>query len=640
MAKIVKHDPGSNTIVVKTKDKSKNESIGAWWNTSTKQELSDKLTGTASFLKEKAQARCRQAAIYARLYSNMPLFGFLGNNLTKMGGANQLPIDRPTMSVVTSCIDTIVSRIDQNRPRPLYLTDNGDYKQRKLAKQINQFIAGEFYQTKAYELGALQLRDSCVIGTGALKILEDINKRVALERRLITEILWDENDAMYGCPRQLYEVKLIDRQVAMEYFPKYSGRIERAEQAYPDNSGEASKTVSDQIMIVEGWRLPSSKDSGDGLHAIACTEGLISDDPWGKDRFPFVFLHNSPRMLGFTGQGTAERLMGTQVEINKLLMTISRAINLVGVPRVFVEDGSKVVKAHLNNEIGSIVTYRGTKPQYEVAPCVPQELYAQLERLVQFAYQQEGVSTMSAGGKKAAGLNSGEAIREYNDLQTDRFASLEKRVRTAYEEIAYLMLDKACDIVERDGSYQTIYPNKDGTKEINFPDIKHLKNDPFVIQCFDVSSLPSDPAGRLQRVTELMQAGIYSPQEGRRLLNFPDTEQVDKLDNAAEEKILKILDEIVDDGKYTPPDPFMNLDLAEQLSVKYYNLYTAAKLEEKKAQMLRNFNQQVKDMKSQAQLAMAPPQPQMGQPQAVPQAPPISDVLPNMPGGAPQGMTQ
>ena len=47
--------------------------------------------------------------------------------------------------------------------------------------------------------------------------------------------------------------------------------------------------------------------------------------------------------------------------------------------------------------------------------------------------------------------------------------------------------------------------------------------------------------------------------EGRRLMNFPDLEQNEKLDNASEERIFKYLDAIVEDGKYTPPDSFMDL---------------------------------------------------------------------------------
>jgi hypothetical protein len=617
----------SSTVVVRTKDKTALDRPGAWWRAPTQAELATQILSTASLLKEQQQYRYRQASVWARLYGNMPLMGFPGASLSRMTSNNALPVDRPTMSVVTSCVDTLVSRLTQSRPRPVFLTDGGDYKGRRLAKQLNSFITGELYNCDAHAKGELILRDAAVLGTGVMKVLE-LDKRVALERKLQTEILVDPNDALYGDPRQMYELKLVDREVLKEMFPKSQSMIGKAEQAYPDNTSDSQKTVSDLVMVVEGWRLPSSADANDGLHAIACSEGLLFDESYKKDFFPFAFLHYSPRMLGFWGQGLAEQLMGTQVEINKLLMTISTAINLVGVPRVFVEDGSKVVKAQLNNAIGSIVTFRGTKPSYEVAPCVPQELYAQLERLIQYAYQQSGVSALSAASQKPMGLDSGRAIREYDDLQSDRFAALSKRYDNLFVDLAYLITDKAKDICERDGKYTTVYPNKDGTKEIDLPAAKLLK-DTYVIQCFDTSSLPRDPAGRKQAVVEDMQAGLISPQEGRRLLNYPDLEQVEKLDNAAEERILKILDAIVEDGKYTPPDPFMDLVLAEKLVTQYYNLYEPAKLTEERCELLRQFASQVQALKGAVMTALAPPAGMA--PQASPTAPPVSDMIPNVP---------
>lgn len=630
MAKITPSKRGEReTITVKTKADSISSmsQAHAWWNAGSKKDMAAQLVETATFLKAQQQYRFRQAAIFARMYGNLPVFSFIGSNISKLSGATNLPIDRPTMNVVQSCIDTKVSRITQSKPRPVFLTDNADYKQRTLAKQLNGFITGELYQSKAHALGEFVLRDAEVIGTGALKIIETTDKRVGLERRLVTELMVDNNDALYGNPRVLYEFKLVDRAVAMAMFPKESSLLERAEQSYPDNSKESSETVSDQIMIVESWRLPTSKDSGDGMHSIACSAGLISDDVWDKQRFPFVFLHSSPRLLGMWAQGCAERLMGTQVEINKLLMTMSKAINLVGVPRVFVEDGSKIVKAHLNNDIGAIVTYRGTKPIYEVAPCIPQEVYGQLHRLVEFGYQQEGVSQMAASSVKPAGLDSGEAQREYNNNQTDRLAALAERYDNMFIDVAYQIMDKAIDIAERDGKYSTVYPNKDGTREVNLPDIGKLKENPFVIQCFKSSSLPRDPAGRKQEVIEMMQAGIVTPQEGRRLLDFPDLEQENKLANAGEERILKILDAIVETGSYDPPDPFMDIELAVKLCTQYYNLYVAAGLEESKADKLRTFYQQLMAMKQ----AAMPPAPEPGAPQAVPQAPAVSPMLPNAP---------
>lgn len=629
MAKITPAKKEPDVIKAKTKTQSKKPTQGyKWWLAPSKAELSRQLLETAGFLKEQQQYRYRQASIYARMYGNLPLFNFAGTNMSKMSPGNSLPVDRPTMNVVQSCIDTLTSRVTQSRPRPIFLTDNGDYKERTLAKQMNGFIQGELYQTKAYELGSLALRDAEVLGTGCLKVFETQDDKVGLERVLETELLVDPNDSLYGYPRQLFQLKLVDRSVLAEIHSEYKSDIAKAEQAFPDNGGDTARTVSDQVMIVEAWHLPSGKDAGDGRHTIACSSGVIFDDKdWQKDKFPFAFLPYSPRILGFWGQGLPEQLMGTQIEINKLLMTISQAINLVGVPRVFVEDGSKVVKAHLNNQVGSIVTYQGTKPVYEVAPCVPQELYAQLQRLVDYAYQQSGVSALAAAAQKPAGLNSGEAIRNYDDLQSDRFSSLVRRYDNFYVDLTYLITDTAKDIAERTGSYQTVYPNKNGTKEIDLPNIDRLK-DPFVIQCYDASSLPKDPAGRLQKVTEMMQSGLISPQEGRRLLDYPDIEQVDKLATAAEERILQILDEIVESGKYTPPDPFMDRQQAITLVTQYYNLYGSAKLEEKKLALFRQFFTQIMALNQAAQ----PPMPAPGaQPMAAPEAPPTNPMIPNIP---------
>lgn len=600
----------SSVITAKTTDKVKNNQAYKWWDAKNEDLLGDQLLTTAAYLKEGQAYRQRQTAVYARLYGNMSLFSFIGSNTSKLDQNTSLPMDRPTFNIIQSAADTLISKLTQARPSPVFLTDNGDYKERRLAKQLNNFILGEFYSCKAYDISETMLRDALVTGTGCVKVFETQDNRVGLERRLLTELLVDQSEAMYGDPRQLYEMKLVDREVLIENFPKFKKTIELAAKAYPDSSADSSKTVSDLVMVVEGWHLKSGKDAKDGRHTIACSAGIILDDKeWDKDKFPFVFLHYSARLLGFWAQGLAEQLMGTQMEVNSLLYTISKAIKLVGVPRIFVEQGSKVAKSSFNNDVGTIITYSGTKPQYEVAPCVPQELYAQLQRLIEYGYQQCGVSALQAASKKPAGLDSGEAIRSYDDISTDRFAALSRRYDSLFVDLAYAITDQAKDIAIRDGSYSTIYPNKDGTKEIDLPNIE-LINDPFVIQVFNMSSLPRDPSGRMQKVTEMITSGMITIKEGRRLLDYPDLEQIEKLSNASEERIYQIMDKIVEDGDYTPPDPFLDLMLAKEVVVQYYNLYVSAKLEEDRAQMLRDFYSQVLGLMQ----AAVPPAPVSGQP--------------------------
>jgi len=634
--KVTNKPANKSQITFKTRPDLDSMTLTAWWDEKNPDKAAMYLLTSAAYLKESQNYRYKQAAIYARLYGNQSLYAFAGSNINKMDQTKGLPQERPTFNLIQSVTDTLVSRLSQSRPSPVFLTDNGNYKQRTLSKKLNNFTQGEFYQTDAYEKATTALRDALVQGTGVLHTYETPDHKVGLERVLLTELLIDPNEAMYGEPRQLYRLKLVDREVLKANFPKFKAKLDIAAKGYPDNSTETSKTVSDLIMVVEGWHLRSGENMRDGRHTLACSSGFLLDEEYTKDRFPFSFIHYSPRLLGFWSQGIAEQLMGTQMDLNSILFTISKAIKLVGVPRVFQEEGSKISTAAHNNEIGVIVKYRGTKPEYEVAPCNAPELYAERDKLIAYGYQQCGVSALQASSQKPQGLDSGEAIRTYDDISTDRFATLSRRYDNLFIDLAYQIVDLAKDIATEQGSYQTVYPNKDGTREIDLPHAE-LVDDPFIIQCFTQSSLPKDPAGRLAKITEMVQAGMITVQEGRRLLDYPDLEQIEKLANAAEERIFQVLDDIIDTGKYTPPDPFMNLDLATQLTTQYINLYSQAKLEESKCQKLRDFFTQVQTLK---QAAMPPPMPaQAGAaPQASPQAPPQSPLIPNSPN--PQGPTQ
>ncbi len=611
--------------------------LAEWWKADDDMQLASELCGTAAYLKTNQTYRMRQLAVDVRMYCGLSVYSYAGSSVAKMDQTKTLPDDKPTFNLIQSAIDTLVSRLSQAQPAPKFLTDGADYKQRHLAQELNQFILGEFYQTKVYQKAPKMLRDGCAMGTGALKVYEGDDAKVCVDRVLETDLFVDNNDAINGEPQQLIQLKLMDRDKLMANNPQARARIAQTPQSYPDNAPDSGRTTADQVMVVEGWKLPSGSDPEapgyiPGRHTIAVPpNGVIFDESWNKPKFPFVFFNYSEPFLGFWGQGLATQLFGTQVSLNRILYTITRAITLVGVPRVFIDQSSKVVKAHNNNEIGVIITYSGTKPSYEVAPCNAPELYQERDKLIEYGFRQCGVSDMQATGQKPQGLDSGAAIRSYDDINSDRFAEISKKYDNVFVDLAYLITDTAMDIAKRDGKYQTVYPNKDGTKEIDLPKMSFLK-DPFVIQCFTESSLPRTPAGRMATVTEQVQAGMLSLKEGRRLMRFPDLEQNEKLDNASEERIFQVLDAIVENGNYTPPDPFMDLDLATTLVVQYINLYLAAKLEEDKADLLRTFFKQVQALK-QAGMPAAPPAP-APTPQASPQAPPTSPLIPNAPAQA------
>ena len=162
----VTNSPGpKKKVTFKTRPDIDKNVLNPWWLEKTGDGRAAQMLTTAAYLKESQAYRYRQAAIFARLYGNQSLYSFAGNNIAKIDNDHGLPQDRPTFNLVQSVTDTLVSRLSQARPQPVFLTDNGDYKQRNLAKKLNNFAQGEFYQVKAYEKAAVILRDTLVEGT-------------------------------------------------------------------------------------------------------------------------------------------------------------------------------------------------------------------------------------------------------------------------------------------------------------------------------------------------------------------------------------------------------------------------------------------------------------------------------------------
>lgn len=618
------------------KDSSRTNSEMKWWTLSAK-EAADSISATLKSLKDQQSKRVAQLMVNARLYGNMSLIGPAGVSFSKISAVQPGIRDRITYNVIQSCVDTAQSKMAKNKPKPLFLTSGGDYKTQRKAKKLNQFIDGVFYEHQAYDMGIQSFLDAEVLADGLIHVFPK-DGRLAWERVLPWELMIDEVEGFYGKPRQMHYVKQMDRSQLLAMIPGHKGDISNADSANQNDRG-GHLNIADMVEVRESWHLPSSPKAKDGKHIITIDgHNLTLMEPYAHDFFPFARLPWCPRLWGYWSQSGAEQIQSIQLEINKLLWVIQRSFHLMGSFKVFIANGSKIVKEHLNNDIGAIVNYEGSAPQYVSPPIVQPEIFQHLNTLKASAYEQFGISMMNATSTKPAGLNSGKALREYDDIGTDRFLTPGQRYQKFYLDLAKLSIACIKDIAaENKGHYEVRVPGKKFLKTIDWKDID-LEEEEYVMQCFPVSSLPSDPEGRLQTVQEYAQAGYLTPRQAKRLLDFPDLEQVESLANAEEDYITEILEKIVDEGEYTPPEPFDDLDLAKELCMEFYAQGKCQQLEEEKLDMLRQFMGQIDQLKQIAMQAMAPQAPGMGPPQANAAPPPVSDLIPNAP-QAPQAPT-
>lgn len=543
-----------------------------WWK-SADDELAANVFGYVNWLTQDQNYKQVENLKNMRLYGQNDLLTARLYPYAKTDLNNSSIANRVTLNVIQSMIDTVTSKITKNKPKPTFLTDGGDFKQQRRARRLTQFVEGQFQATDFYAKAAVAFQDSCIFGTGALKIFRD-GKDIKVERVFIDELMVDDRESLYGHPRQMHQRKWIHKDVLKAMFPDYAGAIEvqSSMQSQPFGTGTTSMYSSEMVSVVESWRLPSKKGGKDGKHAISIENQTLLAEPYKKQYFPFVFWRWGVRPLGFFGQGLSEQLTGLQIEINKILRTIQISMHLVSVPKIFVESGSKVVTAHLNNQIGGIIKYTGTKPEEGRLGTIPAELFTHLDRLYQRAYEIAGVSQLSANAQKPAGLDSGKAMREYNDLETERFMSVAQRYEATFLDASKQLIDLAKEIDEDHSGYSVQVKDRDFLRTIKWKDV-NLEEDTYVMQMFPTSALSQHPAGRLQDVQELITAGFIGKEDAQRLLDFPDLQGYYNLSTAPAEDVMRAIERMLDTGDYETPEPFQNLAYGQekmQQALLYY----------------------------------------------------------------------
>ena len=603
-----------------------------WW-LANKKNLYQELFAYVSKLDSRQQYRVADNLTFARLYGNYDHVGLDAFNYSRAVSTYNVT-NRVTLNVVQSMVDTVVSKVTKNKPKATFLTSGGDFSLQSKAKKLTKFVEGIFSFTDFYQLAALAFKDSCIFGTGCLKIFVE-NGEIKAERVFIGEIKIDDIESYYGKPRQVHQEKWLPKDVVKAMFPGFELEIDNA--SYPDEKtfqNVQGSRLKDMVRVIESWHLPSGPNAKDGKHTICISTATLLDEPYYKDYFPFVFFRWNTRPVGFFGQGLAEQLQGIQLEMNKILRTIQVSMHLVSVPKLLVEASSKIVSSHLNNRIGGVIKYAGTPPQYAPLGGIPGELFSHLDRLFSRAYEIAGVSQLAAQSQKPAGLDSGKALREFNDLETERFMSVAKRYEKCFMDAAEIMIETAKDLYELKGDYKV--KAKDGIfiDTISWKDV-NMDADKYMMQIFPTSALSSTPAARLADVQDLLAAGFIDKEDALKLLDFPDLEAAMNLLNADSNNLERLIETMMDEGKYFPPEPYQNLENAVRKVQQAYLLYRMQGAPEDRLELLRQFMEDCQNLIEKAAQPEGPPMPMSGGPGPEAGAPAPEAPAPQAPAGPP-----
>lgn len=525
-----------------------------------------------SYLKENQSHRLLLNLRHIRLYSvteavNFGYFSYSRN-------ASLLRQDKVSYNIIYSVIDTWYNKMVKSKPIPMFVTDKGSWFNQRKARKCNSFIEGAFNQVNYYAYQNKMIKDAGTYGTGLMKIIRK-GKKIKIERVLPSEIFVDENESFYGEPRTMHQIKYIHRDVLAAKFPKLKGEILMAKAAQDDyfKYMSASYQSNDMLEVWESWHLPSGEivdgKKTDGKYVISLGDLLLHEEEYRYDYFPFIKLDFDDSSVGYWGRGIAEILTGLQVEINRVLQHMQAVLKILGNPKWLVDASTKIVPQHFINADGTFIRYTGKEPQLQqFNNLLGADWFNWVDSIERKAFGTIGVSQLSAQSLKPAGLDSGKALRVYNEFETERYSAFYKKLEDCSIQAAKIMLDLFDEMNEEYGSVEVKATNgKVWTESLKWDEIR-IDKENYELKVQPISALSKTPSSRLQEVKELIEYGFAPPDYAMKLLEFPDLEEFYKDMNAPYEDIMACIDKIVYgeyeediEELYNPPEPYQNLGL-------------------------------------------------------------------------------
>lgn len=553
-------------------DSRKRGSVAKCWWKAKERDVAGELFKTVGCIRSTCLTQRAEERHHMLLYGNLNVTGLEGS---RARGDRRLD-SRMRYNLCKSAVDTAQSIVAQQRPRPQYLTQAGDWGQQRQARLRTRVLEGQLHELGMYEMGPDIQRDGSINGSGHVYgYLDPDTNEPALERVLPLEYFVDHNDGMRRKPRSGYWKRAWPRDALLMQYADNPEKVRLIESASPPTADDRedlflsiNKNV-DQVVLLEAWHLPSSKDAGDGRHVIAVSSGSLVDEEYNERRIPISTYRWQTRQSGYFGAGIVEETRDAQWRINQLIKKNEKLGDLGTNAMVVVHRGANVRVEQLTNQPLKIVEYEGgTPPQMVVNNAQPPTIQMEIEQIKAEAMQQLGLSQMSMQGEKPAGLDSGKALRAFEDISSRRHL-INGRI---YEDFFMDVVDMLEMLNEQASKKNPAYKVKARTtrgRQTLVSQVKWseaaLKEDQYTLQMWPTSALPSTPAGKWAAVQEWIDSGFISRPFAISLLDFPDLDASVRIELADLDAVMDDVEQILD-GKNPLPSPYQDLAMAADVA--------------------------------------------------------------------------
>lgn len=505
--------------------------------------------------------------VYARLAMGRDIPMSFGLSMSRRVGPvattlRNAPYVEPHHNVIALAIDTFNNRIGTNKPWVTPTTSGGDFSLRTKARELRGILAARFDAKRLYrDITPFCFADMQTWGTTFVKVAPNMaGTDTDVKRVLCDDILVDEVEASVISPRALIHREYVLRDDLLslwEHDDDATRAILNAPSAFSGITYSEGTSLDNIIYLLDAYKLPRA--NGDPGRRVLCLPNFVFDDcDYTRDHMPFAKAVWKPMSIGYWGQGVPEILYKIQQNIDRLDRTIISQQIHGSVFTILNRKGSGLVAQHFANKQGRVLQWDIEKPEFFTPQAVGPELYAERDKEIQQALSFIGLSPQIASGARDPGVTAGVAIRSKENQADARHLSPGKALEQFVVDIAYLLLE----------SDKEVKPHLKiaGRDEAVDWDSYSMEPGDVKLMAFPVSSVPNEPEGKLQQISEWFADGQINKQEKMLLDDMPDTEAYSDLATSMQQHAHQVLDRMIETGKFEPPDAYENWETVIQIA--------------------------------------------------------------------------
>lgn len=489
-----------------------------------------------------------------------------------------------TTNIVKRQVDTFVQRITEGKPVPMAITSGGTYSEQRRAKALSKIFDGVLDQVGYWDTRPLLRRDGALFGDG-FALNHRVGRQLFHDRAFPWEFYVDPREARYGKPQTLILLRYVDKLVMAERYPEHAEAIFNSigKSSWQHHWDTGWDETCDLVLVAWAWRLPSAevtdKDAKSGAFAMCVSDATIELADYRRDYFPISKWRFNPGLVGWRGEGMAWGLRGLQYEVNAIGLRMQEQAFMAG-SYVWTPPDSGLETEMIDNGVFTHLVSTIEPKFFNAPPWHPSIFDYYLQLRGRFPAEESRLSEMATRGELPPGLESGKAIRSWNQLDDKAFALQTKEDERDAIDTSWQFFDLLEEIaddpkLEEPVSFQ-VEKRQYGSsvlEEYKFEDYR-LDRKKFTLKVYPTSLLKGTPAEQYQTAREWMQDGLVSQDEVYALFDIPDVQRILNLRGAARRAIEKILEKLLEadepESVYVYPEPAMNLELCRALALMTY----------------------------------------------------------------------